>query len=299
MASQQQTSRTFTLNTGAKMPAVGLGTWQSKPNEVKSAVEAALKLGYRHIDTAAAYGNEKEVGEGIKASGVARQDIWLTTKLDNPMHKHVGEAIDASLKELGTDYVDLYLMHWPASVVRDSGYKAVYDDWTFVDTWREMQKLVATGKARNIGISNFSITNLTKLLEHEDTKIVPAVNQIELHPCNPSPKLVDFNTSKGIHSTAYSCLGSTDSPLYKNSTLLQIAEAKGKTPQQVLLHWNLHKGRSVIPKSVTESRIKANFELDGWSLTDEEVEKISAIEDRFKVCDGKFLPVPVYDGKDE
>lgn len=128
---------------------------------------------------------------------------------------------------------------------------------------------------------------------------MPAVNQIELHPCNPSPKLVEFNKSKGIHCTAYSCLGSTDSPLYKNKELLAIAEAKGKTPQQVLLLWNLQLGRSVIPKSVTASRIKANRELDDASLTDEELSKISAIKDRFKVCDGNFLPVPIFDGKDE
>jgi glycerol 2-dehydrogenase (NADP+) len=134
------------------------------------------------------------------------------------------------------------------------------------------------------------------------SQTVPAVNQIELHPCNPSPKLVDYCKQKGIHATAYSCLGSTDSPLYKNKDLLAIAEAKGKTPQQALLLWNLQLGRSVIPKSVTPKRIEANFQLDGWSLTDDEVSKISAISDRFKVCDGLFLPEnaqPIYDGKDE
>lgn len=152
------------------MPAVGLGTWQSKPNEVRSAVESALKTGYRHIDTAAAYGNEKEVGEGIKASGVARDQIWLTTKLDCPMHKHVKQAMDKSLEDLGVDYVDLYLMHWPPSVVYNDKTK-VYEDWNFCDTWAEMQKLVENGKAKNIGISNFSITNLEKLLSHPNTKV--------------------------------------------------------------------------------------------------------------------------------
>ena len=291
-------SRTFTLNTGAKMPAVGLGTWQSKPNEVKSAVEAALRKGYRHIDTAAAYGNEAEVGAGIKASGVPRGDIWLTTKLDNPWHQRVPEALDASLARLGTDYVDLYLMHWPSSTDPDD-LKKHLPGWDFCDTWREMQKLVGTGKVRNIGVSNCGITHIDKLLASPDTKVVPAVNQIELHPCNPSPKLVAHNTAKGIHSTGYSCLGSTDSPLYKNKTLLSIAEKKGKTPQQVLLLWGLQKDWSVIPKSVTGSRIEANFDLDGWELTADEVKAIDGITDRFKVCDGDFLPIKVFFGDDE
>jgi diketogulonate reductase-like aldo/keto reductase len=163
-------SRTYTLNTGAKIPAVGLGTWQSAPNEVTSAVKAALEKGYRHIDTAAAYGNEKDVGEGIKASGVPRDQIWLTTKLDNHCHKHVEHSLKQSLENLGTDYLDLYLMHWPASVDWDDK-KKIYDDWTFVDTWREMQKLLDTGKVKNIGVSNFTQANLEKLLNHPDTKV--------------------------------------------------------------------------------------------------------------------------------
>lgn len=291
-------SRTFTLNTGAKIPAVGLGTWQSKPNEVAVAVEHALRAGYRHIDTALAYGNEKEVGQGIKASGVPREEIWLTTKLNNTWHKQVPEGIASSLKDLDTDYVDLYLMHWPSSTIPDDKKKH-YEDWDFRDTWREMQKLVETGQVKNIGVSNFGISNLEKLLSAPDTKIVPAVNQIELHPCNPSPKLVAYNTSKGIHSTGYSCLGSTDSPLYTNKQLLSIAEAKGKTPQQVLLLWGLQKGWSVIPKSVTPKRIDGNFELDGWELTDEEIKAIDGIQDRFKVCGDAWLPVKVFFGDDE
>lgn len=298
MAETKQTSRTFTLNTGDKIPAVGLGTWQSKPNEVRNAVEAALRRGYRHIDTALAYGNEREVGDGIKASGVPRDQIWLTTKLDNPWHKRVQEGIDSSLASLQTDYVDLYLMHWPSSTDPED-LKKHHPDWNFLDTWREMQKLVGTGKVRNIGVSNFGITNLEKLLNDPSTKIVPAVNQIELHPCNPSPKLLEYNTSKGIHSTAYSCLGSTDSPLYTNETLLAIAKAKGKSPQQVLLMWGLQRGTSVIPKSVSANRIDANFDLDGWSLTDDEVKQLSEIKERFKVCGDAWLPIKVFFGDDE
>lgn len=314
-------SHTFTLNTGDKIPAIGLGTWQSKPHEVQTAVEAALKGGYRHIDTAAAYGNEKEVGDGIKASGVPRDQIWLTTKLFNTDHKRVAEALDDSLAKLGTDYVDLYLIHWPASVI--AGTKTVHDDWNFVDTWREMQKLVGSGKVRNIGVSNFAIKNLETLLNDPSCKVcprtlqphslrfiargcsltrfqvIPAVNQIELHPCNPSPKLIAYNTSKGIHSTGYSCLGSTNSPLYTNDTLKALADAKGKTVQQVLLVWGIQKGWSVIPKSVTPARIAGNFDIDGWSLTDDEMKTINGIADRFKVCDDSWLPVKVFFGDDE
>jgi glycerol 2-dehydrogenase (NADP+) len=163
-------SKTYKLNTGASIPAVGLGTWKSQPNEVTEAVKAALQRGYRHIDTAFAYGNEKEVGDGIKASGVPRDQIWLTTKLDNPWHKRVPEAIDLSLKNLQTDYVDLYLMHWPSSTDPDDLSKHL-EGWNFVDTWREMQKLVGTGKVRNIGVSNFGIKNLEKLLNDPSCKV--------------------------------------------------------------------------------------------------------------------------------
>lgn len=294
------TDKVFTLNTGTQMPAVGLGTWQSAPNEVAKAVEAALKHGYRHVDTAAAYGNEAEVGAGIKASGVPRDQLWLTTKLNNVDHKRVTEALDDSLRNLGTDYVDLYLMHWPSST-DPSNVKKHFPDWNYVDTWLEMQKLVDTGKVRNIGVSNFGISHLETIFKHPDFKVVPAVNQIELHPCHPSPKLVAYNTSKGIHSTGYSCLGSTNSPLYKNETLLAIADAKGRTPQQCLLMWGLQKGWSVIPKSVSESRIVANFDLNGWGLTDDEMSGIDGIKERFKVCGDDWLPtgVKVFFGNDE
>ncbi|KAK3352545.1 NADP-dependent oxidoreductase domain-containing protein [Lasiosphaeria hispida] len=298
MAEIKNTAKTFKLNTGDQIPAVGLGTWQSKPGEVGKAVEAALRTGYRHIDTAFAYGNEKEVGEGIRASGVPREEIWLTTKLDNPWHKRVAGGIDSSLKNLGTSYVDLYLMHWPCSTDPDDNGK-VYPDWDYLDTWRDMQTLVGTGKVKNIGVSNFGIKNLERLLNDPGCKIVPAVNQIELHPGNPSPKLVAYNKSKGIHSSGYSPLGSSDSPLSTNETILSIAKEKGRTPAQVLLLWGVQKGWSVLPKSVTESRIKANWQLDSWSLSDEEVAKIDAIPDRFKVCGDSWLPIKVFFGDEE
>lgn len=162
-----------------------------------------------------------------------------------------------------------------------------------------MQKLPATGKVKNIGVSNFGIKNLEKLLNDPSCTIVPAVNQIELHPNNPSPKLVAYNKEKGIHCTGYSCLGSTNSPLYKDPTLLKLAEKKGKTPQQVLLMWGLQKGWSVIPKSVKKERIEKNFELDGWELSSDEVHQLDNLKDRFKVCGDGWLPVKVFFGDDE
>ncbi|KAA8902242.1 NADP-dependent oxidoreductase domain-containing protein [Sphaerosporella brunnea] len=291
------TKKTAALNTGGQIPLIGLGTWQSRPGEVEKAVEAALRAGYRHIDTALAYSNEAEVGKGIRASGVPREEIWITTKLDNPWHKRVKEGIETSLRNLGVDYVDLYLMHWPSSTTPEDPKKH-YDDWDFVKTWAEMQRIPKT-QARAIGVSNFGIRNLEKLLAAPTTTVVPAANQIELHPNNPSPKLVAYNESKGIHTTGYSCLGSTNSPLHKDPALLEIVEKTGKTSAQVLLKWGLQKGWSVIPKSVTESRIQGNFELDGWDLDEESIAKLDNMKDRFKVCGDSWLPVKVFFGDDE
>jgi len=298
----EHTKWSFKLNTGDSIPAVGLGTWQSEPGKVRDAVRVALQSGYRHIDTAMAYENETEVGLGIKDSGVPREQIWITTKLDNPWHKRVQEGLDTSLKNLGVDYIDLYLMHWPSSTdPSDTSLKTHYSDWDYTKTWIEMQKLAGTGKVRNLGVSNFGIKHLEAIQALPEFKIIPAVNQIELHPNRPSPKYLEYCKSKGIHVTAYSCLGSTDSPLYKDEDLKKLAEKKDRTVQQVLLLWGLKRGTSVIPKSVTESRIKANFQLDGWDLTDEEMEHINSLKGRFKVCGDAWLPkgIKVFFGDDE
>jgi glycerol 2-dehydrogenase (NADP+) len=187
--------------------------------------------------------------------------------------------------------------HWPSSTDPKDTSRHL-PDWNFLKTWEEMQK-IPKSQARAIGVSNFSITNLEKLLSAPGTTTIPAVNQIELHPGCPSPKLVEFCKSKGIHCTAYSCLGSTNSPLAKNEQLKQLAAKKGKSTAQVLLKWGLQKGWSVIPKSVTTSRIADNFGLDGWELSADEMKVLDGFPDRFKVCGDSWTPVRIFDGRDE
>lgn len=295
------TAKTFTLNTGATIPAIGLGTWKSRPGDVTKAVEYALRAGYRHIDGALAYGNEKEVGLGIRNSGVPRSEIFVTTKLDNPWHKRVEEGITTSLRDLGLDYVDLYLIHWPSSQNPEKPNE-VYSDWDYVDTWAEMQKLPESGRVRAIGVSNFGITHLERLLNAPSTKIVPAVNQIELHPTRPSPKLVAYCKSKGIHCSGYSPLGgSPESPVHQSEAVLEVSRKYGKSVPQILLAWGVQSGWSVLPKSVSEERIRGNFlGLKGWRLEEEDVRRLrEEVKERFKNCGDEWLSHRVFFGDDE
>lgn len=247
----------FKLNTGAEIPALGLGTWQSAPGEVARAVAHAIKVGYRHIDTALVYGNENEVGQGIKeaidAGIVKREDLFVTTKLWCSFHARVEEGLNESLKNLGLDYLDLYLMHWPVAMnpkgnhnifpkLADGETRDIVRDWNFVDTYKSMEKLVPSGKVRAIGVSNHSVEYLEKLLPQ--VSIVPAANQIENHPSLPQQEIVDFCNKKGIHVTAYSPLGSTGSPLFSAEPIVAVAEKRGVTPATVLLSWH-----SKFPKS--------------------------------------------------
>jgi len=257
------------LNTGASFPAVGLGTWQSKPHEVAAAVEVALKAGYRHIDGAWIYGNESEVGEGIRKSGVPREQIFVTTKLWATYHRNPLANLELSLQALGLDYVDLYLMHWPIPMnpkgddpkfpKRPDGSRDLDDSWTYIQTWHEMQKLLATGKVKAIGLSNSSIPFIEALLADPHTTVVPAANQVESHPYLPQHELVDYCKSKGIVFTAYSPLGSTNSPLLQDEDVKKIAHKHGAEVGQVLISWQVHRGVAVLPKSVTPHRIQSNF----------------------------------------
>ncbi|KAK7044603.1 Aldo-keto reductase [Favolaschia claudopus] len=277
-------SKTVKLNTGAEMPTVGLGTWKSAPGAVEHAVEFALRNGYKHIDTAAAYKNEKEVGAGIAASQVPRGSIFLTTKLDNPDQKEASEALESSLKNLGTDYLDLWLMHWPAPMTKDE--PAVADpshDW--LDTWKSMEALYKKypEKLKAIGVSNFSVEFLERLLAVAE--VVPAVNQIEMHPSCPSQDVLDFCRGKGIVVTAYSPLGSDNSPLLTNEVVTKLAEKYDVTPANILVSLQANKsGVSVLPKSVTNTRILSNAVI--IDLTDEEMKELDAIDKthHFRAC---------------
>ncbi|KAF8183116.1 NADP-dependent oxidoreductase domain-containing protein [Pholiota molesta] len=276
-------SKSVKLNTGVEIPTLGLGTWKSSPGEVEHAVEFALKNGYKHIDTATAYANEAEVGQGIKASGVPRESFFLTTKLANKDHLKVEEALEFSLKELKTDYLDLWLMHWPAPMREDYSGAAREIDW--LDTWHKMEKLHKEHpeKVRAIGVSNFVVEYLERLLANSE--VVPAVNQIELHPCCTQEEIVDFCRSKGIVVTAYSPLGSNDSPLLTNPVVKKLAEKYNVQPSNILVSLQANKpGVIVIPKSVTNSRIAANANL--VDLTEEEIQELQALDktSHFRVC---------------
>ncbi|KAI6247638.1 D-galacturonate reductase [Erysiphe necator] len=259
----------FKLNTGAEIPALGLGTWQSDTGLVKDAVSYALSIGYKHIDCAYVYCNEQEVGEGLKeafAKGIKREDIFVTSKLWCTYHSRAEEALDKSLKSLGLDYLDLYLVHWPlpmnpngnhdlAPKLSDGSYD-LQKDWTHIQTWKSMEKLVKSGKVKAIGVSNYSKLYLEELLAQAE--IVPAVNQIENHPSLPQQDVVDLCNEKGIHVTAYSPLGSTGTPLMKEPIIVELAEKKNVKPVSILLSYHLARGTSVLPKSVHKERIKEN-----------------------------------------
>ena len=257
------------LNNGVEMPQLGFGVWQVPDDEATRAVGTALEAGYRSIDTAAIYGNEAGTGRAIAASGVPREDIFVTTKLWNGDQGYDStlRAFDTSLEKLGLEYVDLYLIHWPAPS-RDK----------YVDTYKAFEKLHADGRIRAIGVSNFLPEHLERLFG--ETSVVPAVNQIELHPHLQQHASRALHAERGIATEAWSPLGSGKG-LLEVPAIVAIAQKHGRTPAQVVLRWHLQIGNVVIPKSVTPSRIKENIEVFDFSLDDEDLAAISALnEDR-------------------
>lgn len=243
------------VDDGLAMPRLGFGVWQVPPDVVKESVSTALSVGYRSIDTAAVYGNESGTGEAIRDSGVPREEIFLTTKLWNNRHGDLAPgAFERSLDRLGVDYLDLYLIHWPCPAADD-----------YVATWEQLLELQRGDQVRAVGVSNFTIEHLQRLIA--ETGMVPAVNQVELHPWFPQAELRAFHAEHGIATEAWSPLGQGQG-LLDDPNLVSTAERLGRTPAQVVLRWHLEIGNVVIPKSVTASRIAENFAVFDFELDD-------------------------------
>ena len=252
------------LNNGVEIPMFGLGVFRSpEGKETSDAVRWAIEAGYVHIDTAKIYGNEKSVGQGIRDGGVAREKLFVTTKLwnDDMRQNRQMQAIDESLKLLGVEYVDLYLIHWPVE--------------NYLESWKCMEKILASGKARAIGVSNFQIHHLDKVLA--ETDIVPAANQIEIHPHLTQEPLRKYCEGKGIALEAYSPLGGQGSTVMSDPVMKKIGDKHGKSPAQVALRWDLQNGIITIPKSVHQKRIVENAQVFDFELSADEMAAINAL----------------------
>jgi 2,5-diketo-D-gluconate reductase A len=254
------------LNSGASIPQLGFGVFQIDPKDTAATVQTAFEVGYRHIDTAQMYGNEAEVGEAIAKSGLPRDELFITTKCNNSNHGYDDSqrALDESLSKLGLDYVDLYLIHWPLPG------KDLY-----VQTWQGFEQAAKDGKARSIGVSNFQEHHLERLAQ--ETETTPAVNQIELHPHLQQPQMREYDRSHGIATEAWSPIGQGKGVIDEDH-IVAIAQAHDKSPAQVTLRWHIQLGNIIFPKSVTDSRIRENFEIFDFELTDDEMSTIGGLD---------------------
>ena len=254
------------LNNGQSIPQLGFGVFQIEPKDTFEAVSTAFQVGYRHIDTAEMYGNEKEVGEAIAKSGLDRADVFVTSKLANDAHRpgDARRAFDASLEALGFDYLDLFLIHWPLPTKYDGD---------FVSTWQTLEEFYREGWARSIGVSNFQPHHVRRL--HEVTEITPAVNQIEVHPFLTQDDVRSFCAAHQIAVEGWSPIG--QGAVLDDPAIGSIAERVGKTPAQVVLRWHIQRGDIIFPKSVTPARINENFEIFDFELSDGDVAEISAL----------------------
>ena len=254
------------LNNGRTIPQFGFGVFQVKQEDTVEAVSTALPTGYRHIDTAEMYGNEKEVGEAVAKSGLARADVFVTSKLNNDAHlpDDARKAFDASLEALRFDYVDLFLIHWPLPTLYDGD---------FVSTWRTLEEFYRDGRARSIGVSNFQPHHIRRL--HAEAEIPPAVNQIEVHPYLTQDDVRGFCAEHQIAIEGWSPIAQGE--VLEDPTIREIAGRAGKTPAQVVLRWHIERGDIIFPKSVTPARVKENFAIFDFELSGEDVEAISAL----------------------
>ena len=255
------------LNDGHSIPQLGFGVFQINPEETARAVTVALEVGYRHIDTAEMYGNEKGVGESIRAAGLDRGDVFVTSKLNNGFHEpdDARRAFDGTLTALGFDYVDLFLIHWPLPTLYDGD---------FVSTWRTLEEFKADDRSHSIGVSNFQVPHLERLAA--ETGTVPAVNQIELHPYLQNREVRAYDEEHGIATEAYSPIAQGE--VLDDPVVTEIAERVGRSPAQVVLRWHIQQGNIVFPKSVTPERIRENFEIFDFELEPGDIERIDGLD---------------------
>jgi 2,5-diketo-D-gluconate reductase A len=267
MSAPSGTIPTVELNDGTTIPQLGFGVFQIPPAETARAVSVALETGYRHIDTAEMYGNEKEVGEAVRASGLDRSEVYITSKLNNGFHRpdDARKAFDGTLAALGFDHVDLFLIHWPLPTLYDGD---------FVSTWKTLEEFKADGRARSIGVSNFQVAHLERLAAETDT--VPAVNQIEAHPYFHNDEVRSYGEAHGIATEAWSPIAQGD--VLGDPAVGAIAAEVGRTPAQVVLRWHIQRNSIVFPKSTTPERIEENLRLFDFELDAEQVAKIDGLD---------------------
>ncbi|MDZ5660998.1 aldo/keto reductase [Nocardioides sp. S-58] len=257
----------ITLHDGTTIPQLGFGVFQIEPADTVEAVTRALEVGYRHIDTAEMYGNEKEVGEALRTAGVPREQVYVTSKLNNGFHEPdaAERAFEQTLTDLGLDRIDLFLIHWPLPTRYDGD---------FVSTWRTLTSFVEDGRATSVGVSNFQPAHLQRIVD--ETGVAPVINQVEVHPYFTNEDVRTANASHRVATEAWSPIA--QGQVLDDQVLTEIASAKGKSAAQVTLRWHIERGDIVFPKSVTPSRMQENFEIFDFSLTDDEVERISALD---------------------